>query len=421
MRRLLRLWLISTLLACTIALSAAPGNVILILCNGVNLAQLELARQAGIRRAGLSGMAALPSAGTLLPLTGRYRSQQISALNALASGYAGDTTLGVTSSGDELESLLGEARLQGRRTGFITDGALNDWPGGAFFARENPLPRLDRIEAWLPLCDIDFLGGALVRSKPVTLEPLEMPMSRLGYQLARTPGELRAASAGRRLFATHDPAAEPSALLSYMDTALRLLPGKNGMFLVADCSRPARAAAVNDTAGVIRELWRFDRVLCRALDFFKAAPGRTLIVVVSLYDIGDLQLPRPVSQDFPVGLTRPEILERLSAGRLSGRDALKLAGAGELFAPNSRELAAVLDSYSRLAESPLPRSFAPWLDRLLHQRDRHEGVEWLTRTVTISLTPVFAIGVGAKEYEGEYNALELHEKLRGSLGIGKRP
>lgn len=188
MRRLLRLWLISTLLACTIALSAAPGNVILILCNGVNLAQLELARQAGIRRAGLSGMAALPSAGTLLPLTGRYRSQQIAALNALASGYAGDTTLGVTSSGDELESLLGEARLQGRRTGFITDGALNDWPGGAFFARENPLPRLDRIEAWLPLCDIDFLGGALVRSKPVTLEPLEMPMSRLGYQLVRTPG-----------------------------------------------------------------------------------------------------------------------------------------------------------------------------------------------------------------------------------------
>ncbi|UKI30860.1 MAG: hypothetical protein L6W00_23740 [Lentisphaeria bacterium] len=81
----------------------------------------------------------------------------------------------------------------------------------------------------------------------------------------------------------------------------------------------------------------------------------------------------------------------------------------------------MLDSYSRLAESPLPRSFAPWLDRLLHQRDRHEGVEWLTRTVTISLTPVFAIGVGAKEYEGEYNALELHEKLRGSLGIGKRP
>lgn len=273
MRRLLRLWLISTLLACTIALSAAPGNVILILCNGVNLAQLELARQAGIRRAGLSGMAALPSAGTLLPLTGRYRSQQIAALNALASGYAGDTTLGVTSSGDELESLLGEARLQGRRTGFITDGALNDWPGGAFFARENPLPRLDRIEAWLPLCDIDFLGGALVRSKPVTLEPLEMPMSRLGYLLARTPGELRAASAGRRLFATHDPAAEPSALLSYMDTALRLLPGKNGMFLVADCSRPARAAAVNDTAGVIRELWRFDRVLCRALDFSKRLPG----------------------------------------------------------------------------------------------------------------------------------------------------
>lgn len=421
MRRILRLTMISTLLACTAVLSAAPRSVILILCNGANLAQLELAKRAGVNRAGLSNTAALPVAGTLLPLTGRFRSPRIAALNALASGYAGDSALGVTPGGDEVDSLLGEARHQGRRTGFITDGALNDWPGGAFFARENPLPPLDRLDAWLPLSDIDLLAGALVRSKPAALEPLETPMSRLGYQLARNPEELRAAFAGRRLFATHDPAAEPSALLSYMDTALRLLPGKNGMFLVADCSRPARAAAVNDTAGVIRELWRFDRVLGRALDFFKADPDHTLVVVVSLYDIGDLQLPRPIAGDFPVGLTRPEMLERLAPGRLTGKQALELAGAGELFAPGSRELASVLDGYARLVNSPLPRAFAPWLDRLLHLRDRHAGVEWLTRTVTISLTPVFAIGAGAKEYEGEYNALDLHGKLRRSLGINTRP
>ena len=115
------------------------------------------------------------------------------------------------------------------------------------------------------------------------------------------------------------------------------------------------------------------------------------------------------------------MLVRLAPGRLTGKQALELAGAGELFAPGSRELASVLDGYARLVNSPLPRAFAPWLDRLLHLRDRHAGVEWLTRTVTISLTPVFAIGAGAKEYEGEYNALDLHEKLRRSLGINTRP
>ena len=102
-------------------------------------------------------------------------------------------------------------------------------------------------------------------------------------------------------------------------------------------------------------------------------------------------------------------------------EALELAGAGELFAPGSRELHAVLAEYSRLSNSPLPRNFAPWLDRVLHLRDRHSGVEWLTRSVTISLTPVFAIGAGAKEFEGEYNALELHGKLRRALGLGPRP
>ena len=190
---------------------------------------------------------------------------------------------------------------------------------------------------------------------------------------------------------------------------------------MVECSRPELAATVNDTAGVIRALWRFDRVLGRALEFFKSDPGNTLLVVVSLYDVGDLQLPRPVAADFPVGRTRGEILKRLSAGRLAGPQALELAGAGELFAPGSRELHAVLAEYSRLSNSPLPRNFAPWLDRVLHLRDRHSGVEWLTRSVTISLTPVFAIGAGAKEFEGEYNALELHGKLRRALGLGPRP
>lgn len=421
MRRMVQLGIFLALLACPSLLTAAPRNVILLLCNGANLAQFELARQAGLSRAGLSNTAALPVSGTLLPLTGSFRSMEIAALNALASGYAGDATLGVNSAGDEVDSLLGEARLQGRRTGFFTDGALNDWPGGAFFARESTLPQPEQLDSWLPLSDLDLLGGALVRRAPTALEPLESPMSKLGYQLARNREELRTASSGRRLFATHDSSSETSALLAYMDAALRILPGERGMFLVAVCSRLSRAAGVNDTAGVIRELWRFDRVLGRALDFFKADPDHTLVVVVSLYDIGDLQLPRPVASDFPVGLTRPEMLERLSSGRLTGKQALELAGAGELFVPNSRALAAVLNGYSRQANSPLPRTFAPWLDRLLRLRDRHEGVEWLTRTVTISLTPVFAIGAGAKEFAGEYNALELHEKLRRSLGLNARP
>lgn len=421
MRRFLRFWLLLALLVYSVGLSAGTRNVILILCNGVNLAQLELAKQAGLSRAGLSNTAAMPVGGTLLPLTGRFRDLEIAALNALACGYAEDRSLGVTPGGDEVESLLGEARLQGRRTGFLTDGALNDWPGGAFFARENPLPPRERLEAWLPLSDIDFLAGALFRPLPTALEPLETPMNRLGYQLVRTPEELQNAAAGRRLFAIHELEQDSSVLLSYMDTALRILPNERGMLLVVNCAAPGAAALVNDTAGVIRELWRVDRVLGRALDFFKANPSNTLVALISLYDIGDLQLPRPVAADFPVGRSRSEILARLAAGRVSGEKALELAGAGDLFAPSSRELTAVLAGYSRVANSPLPRSFEPWLDRVLSLRDRHSGVEWLTRSVTISLTPVFAIGAGAQAFAGEYNALELHDALRCALGVGARP
>ena len=47
MRRFLRFWLLLALLVYSVGLSAGTRNVILILCNGVNLAQLELAKQIG--------------------------------------------------------------------------------------------------------------------------------------------------------------------------------------------------------------------------------------------------------------------------------------------------------------------------------------------------------------------------------------
>ena len=100
---------------------------------------------------------------------------------------------------------------------------------------------------------------------------------------------------------------------------------------------------------------------------------------------------------------------------------MELAGAGDLFAPGAEELRELERAYDVILAKPAPRDFRSWLDRVLNLRDRHAGVEWLTRAATISLTPVLAIGTGSEAFAGEYNAEELHRKLAAVLGLTARP
>ena len=115
------------------------------------------------------------------------------------------------------------------------------------------------------------------------------------------------------------------------------------------------------------------------------------------------------------------MLAKLNTSAMTFRQALELAGAGDLFAPGAEELRELERAYDVILAKPAPRDFRSWLDRVLNLRDRHAGVEWLTRAATISLTPVLAIGTGSEAFAGEYNAEELHRKLAAVLGLTARP
>ena len=94
MRRIIAGLVLVFLLLPAGALHASVRNVILILTDGVNQAQLELARQAGFRNAGMSNSAAMPVSGTLLPLPGDFERPVLAAKNALATGTGQDRMLG---------------------------------------------------------------------------------------------------------------------------------------------------------------------------------------------------------------------------------------------------------------------------------------------------------------------------------------
>ncbi|MBS1453811.1 MAG: hypothetical protein HP002_10570 [Lentisphaeria bacterium] len=444
-------WCISALLLLLAwQVHADARNVIVFFINGANQAGLEFARAAGADFAGLSNLSAFPVRGTLLPLTGEYRHLPLAAANAVALGKPADDAVGTLSSGEELDSLATLAKQSGRRVGIISDSLLTGWLPGAFYAHEPGADRAEMVANWLPLCDFNVLAGEVPSPDGRSAgDRLGDTMARIGYRNVLdvknlTPPVSRlfirhTDSAGRRYAMARRTRTDRERLIDYTATALECLENRNGFLLVAECGNIAPAGVENDASMLLGELWTFDRALGKALDFFKAAPEDTLIVVVSLYDAGELRLTGEPDTDFPFGRSRLELLCELNREPRTFGQALALLGAGELFAPGAeqlRELQRLYFDAPRLMEpqvlagmrgfwnyepDTVMRDYREWIDRLQDLRDRHYGAGFFSKRPAAALTPVWAIGAGAKEFAGEYSPEELHGKLRRALGLAPEP
>lgn len=426
---------------------AAAENVIVFFVNGVNQAGLELAKTAGSGFAGFSNTSALPVRGMLLPLAREFDRPFLAVANAVAAGKAVDDSVGTLSTGEELDSLAMLAKLRGRRVGLVTDALLTGPLLGAFYAHEPKADQPEALAGWLPLCDFNVLAGEVIIPEDERGEGdrLGDTMARLGYRNVLdvknpTPPATRlflrhADPAGRRCAMSRKTRADRERLIDAVGVALRCLENPNGLFLVAECGNIGRAGRENDSSMLLGELWMFDRALGEALRFFKENPKDTLIVVVSLFDAGELQLTGNADSDFPVGLGQLELLAELNAAPRTFEQALELLGVGHLFAPGAEELrglrrlyfdaprladvttVAALRDYRNFEPDAVLRDYRPWITRIQATRDRHYGAEFASRRAVPGLTPVLAIGSGAGDFAGEYTPEELHLKLRKALGL----
>jgi len=426
---------------------AAAENVIVFFVDGANQAGVELAKTAGAGFAGLSNLSSLPVHGMLLPLSREFDRPALAAANAIAAGKAVDDSVGTLSSGEELDSLAMLAKLQGRRVGVVTDSFLTGPLPGAFYAHEPKTDQPEALAGWLPLCDFNVLAGEVVIPDDERRDGdrLGDTMARLGYRNVvevknLTPPVNRlflrhTDPAGRRYALARKSRAERERLIDSVGAALRCLENPDGFLLVAECGNIAPAGQENDSSMLLGELWMFDRALGEALRFFKENPAHTLIVVVSLYDAGELQLTGGADTDFPTGPGRLELLAELNAAPRTFDKALELLGANHLFAPGADELRALrrsyldaprlndaatiaaLRDYRNFEPDAVLRDYRPWIIRIQTIRDRHYGAEFASRRIVSGLTPIWAIGAGAGAFAGEYTPEELHLKLRKALGL----
>lgn len=276
------------------ALAAAPvRNLVLLVGDGLGVAQAEGARLRAFGREGRLAMQQLPVSGLVSTHPeGRIGAKSDSSANAMATGVR--TVIGRIGVGDggSTPTLFESAAAAGRLAGVVSTSQVFDATPAAFYARADRRKDYDAIVAQLAAAPLALVAGggreqfsaaALAAARARGVDVVE---SAAALAAARLP--LWALFPGKRLgeepaHPTLDELAERALELLGTEAAKR----GTGFVLLLEEEGIDTGAHANDLERLTAAVLRFDAAVARAARF-AAADGATLVVVVGDHGTGGL-------------------------------------------------------------------------------------------------------------------------------------
>lgn len=239
----------------------------------------------------VTGMARTWSADNLI-------TDSAAAGTALASGTkTTNGTIGMSPTGEKLNSLAVHAKGMGKSTGVVVTCDLTDATPAAFFAHVPKRKQSFDIAAFLPESGLDYVvgGGKSKFDKRPDGRDLLGEMKAKGYDVALDRAHLEGAK-GNKICAIladkHLPVPEKrgNLLEKSVEKGLEVLSrNKNGFFMMVEGSMIDKSAHVMDLDLMLAELFDFDRAVGKVLKWAAAHPG-TLVVVTADHHTGGLTL-----------------------------------------------------------------------------------------------------------------------------------
>lgn len=358
---------------------------------------------------------------------------------ALASGRkTANGMLGVNSDTVAAGSLAARLQQLGYGVGLVTSVAIDDATPGAFYAHVPQRGQYYDIGIQAARSGYEFLAGAGLRGlrdksgRPTDLLP---ELARNGYDVVRGLDALAASGSRKIMLLSTDTLSHNSIgyAIEASEGAMRL-PDMTGaalahlgkvspdqFFMMVEGGAIDHAGHANDAATVIADVEEFDKALQRAVDFYKAHPDETLIVVTADHETGGMTVGNTASGYMArMGLLSAQKMSKdkmaemiknmLRQRRVYGWDDIRSMLAENLglwsAIPVSEEQEKALEEayrkvfVDRDAEDTetLYARFDPLTMKAFEIIDATIGAGWTSVHHTGNPVPVFALGVGAQEF-----------------------
>ena len=354
-------------------------------------------------------------------------------------------------------SVAHELKNMGYGVAVATSVAVDDATPAAFYAHVPNRKKFYEIGLDLAKSGYDMFVGTKLRGlkdKSGKETDLLKVIDANGYTIANGPkGYEKAKNCKKLLLLNTDTSVEhngytidsvadnlklPFITKACIEHLSKVSPDK--FFIMVEGGNIDWAAHANDAATVVKEIVNFDESIAVAYNFYLSHPDETLIIVTADHNTGGMALgvekgPKNINlRNFDFQRISLETLQRKCSEIMKSNQAITwdemrsylkdnfgLYGYIEVNAKRDKQLR---DKFNKTFidrkstdEKTLYATFSEFVAAVFDVIDHCTGIGWTSHNHTGDFTPVFAIGVGAEEFGGLNNNIDLPAKIRRLTGI----
>jgi alkaline phosphatase len=467
---------VALVLACAAgSLAAQAKYVFLFIGDGMALSQVSAAEvyakaKAGSKEPGFQklGFTQFPAQG----ITTTYDASSVitdsaSAVTALATGNK--TLSGVINMDAaktvKFTTIAEMAKKAGFKVGVVSTVSLDHATPAGFYAKVPSRGDMYDIALQLAESGFDFFGGGGFAQpkgpkgdKPDAIENMRAK----GYKVVATVPEFKALKGGDgKVVAMNetlqdamampydiDRAENDLSLADYLSKGIELLGdgNKKGFFFAVESGKIDWACHANDAASSIGDTLAFDRAISVAVEFMKAHPKDTLIVVTGDHETGGMSIGFAGTQYSTAfaNVSRQKgsyvafndrILAPYKKTRSSADSSLEdmYSVIEEYFgldfaSLSSNDMEALYRAFTRsmkgeVIKAPIENEFLlyggyePFTVTLTHLANQRAGIGWTTYAHTGVPVPTYAAGRDAGAFDGYYDNTDIFKKLAAAMRL----
>ena len=244
-------------------------------------------------------------------------------------------------------------------------------------------------------------------------------------------------------------------LTDYVKKGIELLNNRKGFFLMTESGKIDWACHANDAAASIHDVLELSNAVETAVDFYKAHPTETLILVTADHETGGLAIGYKTTNydTFLTNLTHQKMsyakfdtdyVQNYIANKTPFETAMQdvkaafgltlptdpdAANAGKLLLTDY-EVQNLRTAYDRTLEVgsasqkdmtqqdyELYGTYIPFSMAVCHTINHKSGMDHTTYAHTGAMVNLYALGVGAEKFGGVYDNTEIYHKLAELTGV----